>query len=245
MLRIEFRWPCDTRFRQFCRVSVYDGCLALVKLCRCRECYFTECGTRQRLFSRVPDIMYSIKRRALDKEADSSSTLFSLKSLSFRCSMEDINAPFILLVTLTLRRSESLLVGRETSTGGSHIRMHAPFFALLHFVKHACTCSRLRAMRERDSWLAESTARSFLLFKQQCRNSPCVSQPLTQHTTRVNYRSHRSFLPIPPREKKTGFPFPCHWKKSNARSRSKFGYVGHLLLWVPCSHSFSWHVSMW
>jgi hypothetical protein len=76
----------------------------------------------------------------------------------------------------------------------------------------------------------------------------CVSQPLTQHRTRVNYRSHRSFLPIPPREKKTGFPFSCHCKnekKGNARSRSKFGYVGHLLLWLPCSHSFSWHVSKW
>lgn len=154
----------------------------------------------------------STRYNALDKEPDSSSVLFPLKSLTFYCSMEDINAPFILLVTLTLRRSESLLVGRETSTGGSHIRMHAPFFALLHFVKHACTC-RLRAMRERDSWLAESTARSFLLFKQQCRNSPCVSQPLTQHTTRVNYRSQRSSLPIPPRGKKTAFPFSCHCTK--------------------------------
>lgn len=104
-----------------------------------------------------------------------------------------------------------------------------PLFALLHFVKHACTC-RLRAMRERDSWLAESTARSFLLFKQQCRNSPCVSQPLTQHTTRVNYRSHRSSLPIPPRGKKNCLSFfmSLHKKKvTHVHDQS-------LVTWATC-----------
>jgi hypothetical protein len=95
--------------------------------------------------------------------------------------MEDINAPFILLVTLTLRRSKvcSSVVRRQLV---DRISACTPLFALLRFVKHASTC-RLRAMRERDSWLLLSLPQDlFLLFKQQCRNSPCMCVTTT-HTT--------------------------------------------------------------
>jgi hypothetical protein len=63
------------------RVSVYATlgkeviveCLTLGKRGRCRECYFAECGTQQRILYRVSDILHSAKRRALDKEPDSDS----------------------------------------------------------------------------------------------------------------------------------------------------------------------------
>lgn len=68
------------------------------------------------------------------------------------------------------------------------------------------------------------------------------------HNTRhelITAHSVRPFLSLLEEKK---LPFLFHviaQKKGNARSRSKFGYVGHLLLWLPCSHSFSWHVSKW